>query len=208
MIGRLRGVIATIAEDHIIIDVQGVGYVVYCSANTLRSLNGEGETASLFIETHVREDHIHLYGFASAQEQSAFRTLTTVKGVGTRMGLTILSGLTPEQLGTALLAQDKTAFTQISGVGPKLADRLLTELKDKHFSSSLEIPSKGKTSVTSSAAQPSNAALQEAVSALTNLGYGRSDAYTVVNALLTENPSASLEELIRNGLRELSTVSA
>jgi len=131
MIGKLKGLVDSTDEGKAIIDVGGVGYLVFSSARTLRDLPSEGQAVELLIETHVREDHIHLYGFLMEEEQQWFKTLITVNGVGTKMALAILSALSPAQLTTAIMAQDKASFTQVSGVGPKLADRLLTELKNK-----------------------------------------------------------------------------
>ena len=198
MIGKLKGIIDSISNTALIIDVGGVGYVAYASAQTLGSLV-EGQPASLFIETHVREDHIHLFGFANEEEQEWFRILTTVKGVGNRMAMAVLSVLKPDQLVTALMAQDKAAFTQISGVGPKLAERILIELKDK-------VPSVGAIPVGTIHTEPAvtgNNALNDAVSALTNLGYNRSDAYRAASKTSQDNPDSNVEDLIRNCLKEL-----
>ena len=131
MIGKLSGTIDSVSGSHVILDVQGVGYVVMCSARTLREMGAIASPASLLIETHVREDAINLYGFKDAEEQDWFRLLTTVQGVGAKVGLAILSALSPAQLGHVILSQDKAALTQADGVGPKLALRLVTELKDK-----------------------------------------------------------------------------
>src|SRR5688572_4636847 len=128
MIGKLTGRVDDVAEDHAILDVGGVGYLIFASAKTLGQLVS-GQAASLRIETHVREDHFHLYGFTSEAERAWFKTLNTVQGVGVKMALAILSVFTPDQLLTAIGAQDKKAFTTVSGVGPKLAERIVTELK-------------------------------------------------------------------------------
>jgi Holliday junction DNA helicase RuvA len=125
MIGKLTGRIDSVAEDHVLLDVNGVGYFIFASARTLSMMPASGGQVSLLIDTHVREDHIHLYGFANAAEQQWFRTLTTVQGVGVKMGMAILSALTPEQILTAIAAQDKKALTVVSGVGPKLAERIV-----------------------------------------------------------------------------------
>ncbi len=204
MIGKLKGIIDSIEEKTLLLDVSGVCYLVYSSANTLRSLPSEGEATSLLIETHVREDHIHLYGFATSQEKEWFNILTTVKGVGNKMGLAILSSLPPEQISSALIAQDKTAFTQVSGVGPKLADRILTELKDKGGTiSGGDIKSTANiqgSNITTQAGNINN----DAISALANLGYSRSDAYNIVVQITQDDESISVEELIRKSLKELA----
>ena len=130
MIAKLKGIIDTIGEDYCIVDVGGVGYLVFASSKTLGRL-GKGTAASLLIETVVREDSITLYGFADAWEKEWFNTLTRVQGVGAKVCLSILSVLSPGQLAQAVSAQDKASFTRASGVGPKLAARIVTELKDK-----------------------------------------------------------------------------
>jgi len=198
MIGKLRGIIDSIEEDSLLIDVGGVGYQVFCSGNTLRKIPGRGEAVSLAIETHVREDHIHLYGFLEKIELEWFRILTTVQGVGNRVALAILSSLNPEQLMSAIAAQDKSAFKAVSGVGPKLSERIITELKTKvkSFASQPIVitPGKGK--------QPAPAP-HEAVSALVNLGYNRAEAYTVIAKIANQNSDMEVAELIRAGLKEL-----
>ncbi len=207
MIGKIKGVVDEIGEDFVIIDVNGVGYYIFASGRNLQQFV-TGEAVALFIETHVREDHIHLYGFASASEQQWFRRLTSVNGVGAKMALAVQSALTPEQISTALISQDKTAFTQISGIGPKMAARIINELKDK--AGSMDIPSipavnsGNVTSITTGATPPQNKSAADAISALTNLGYGRSDAYMVVTRLVREDNSAKVEDLIKLGLKELA----
>lgn len=211
MIGKLTGRVDEIAEDHLILDVGGVGYLVFCSAKTLAAMPEKGGAVSLLTETHVREDHIHLYGFANVAERVWFRTLTTVQGVGVKMAMAILSTLAPEQILTAIAAQDKKALTVVSGVGPKLAERLVIELKSQavklgaagfsmpaaHAGSA---PVKGKTA--SKAVAPT--LIEDALSALVHLGYGRSEAFSVVMRLQQEAPDASLDKLIRESLRELA----
>jgi Holliday junction DNA helicase RuvA len=153
----------------------------------------------LLIETHVREDHIHLYGFADEAERSWFRLLTTVQGVGARLGLAILSVLAPDALATAILAQDKAALSRADGVGPKLATRIGTELKDKVGGIAL-----GPAAAISVGA-PEGAAAADAVSALVNLGYSRSDAFgAVAQAAKRLGEAAKIDALIRVGLQELS----
>src|SRR5580693_936346 len=131
MIGKLSGTIDNIMGSQVILDVNGVGYVLTCSARTLRRLGPPKSAAALLIETHVREDAINLYGFADADEQGWFRLLTTVQGVGAKVALALLSAAEPEELAQIIAAQDKTALTKADGVGPKLALRIVTELKDK-----------------------------------------------------------------------------
>ena len=203
MIGKLSGIIDTFDEKFLILDVQGVGYQIYASNRTLSRIGQTGDAASLLIDTHVREDAITLFGFADAGEQQWFRLLTSVQGVGAKAGLAILAVCVPEQLTTIIMSQDKAALTRADGVGPKLATRILTELKDKA----------GKIDLGASAQAPKYDAVvegeeksthdQDAVSALINLGYSRSDAYTaVMNAKQKSNDN--LQDLIRVALKELS----
>ena len=208
MIGKLTGRVDEVAEDHLILDVNGVGYLVFCSGKTLSQLPSSGGSATLLTETHVREDHIHLYGFATVAERVWFRTLTTVQGVGVKMAMAILSALSPEQILTAIAAQDKKALTVVSGVGPKLAERLVIELKSqavKLGAAGFSIPAAhaGATSAkTSKTAAPS--VVEDALSALVHLGYSRSDAFTVVMRLQGDKPDATLDVIIRESLRELA----
>lgn len=200
MIGKLTGLIDNVSGSHVIIDVGGVGYVVTCSARTLRNIGTCGTTASLLIETHVREDAINLFGFADAEEQDWFNLLTTVQGVGAKVALSILSSLSPEQLTHVIAAQDKAGLTQADGVGPKLALRLVTELKDKVPAFGKPVAVKGSTVPDA----PATSVASDAVSALTNLGYRRAEAFPAVATVLRNNPTAKLDELIRLGLAELS----
>lgn len=205
MIGKLKGRVDETNEESVILDVGGVGYEVFCPARTLSALPARGEAAELIIETHVREDHIHLYGFANAIERDWFRLLTTVQGVGVRMGIAILGLFSPEQISQAILAQDSAAMKRVSGVGPKLAQRIVSELKDKV----LKLPTSGfATNVSALPAAVSgkkdNGISADAVSALVNLGYNRTDAYSAVAQAMTKSKAiAELEELIRLGLKEL-----
>jgi Holliday junction DNA helicase RuvA len=129
MIAKLRGLLDSFGEDWCIIDVNGVGYHVFCSSRTLDKLNGLCEETTLFIETHIREDHFHLFGFASELERDWFRLLQTVQGVGAKVALAILSTVNPDELSNSIATQDKTVVGQTSGIGPKLATRIVTELK-------------------------------------------------------------------------------
>ena len=204
MIGKLRGVIDTYGEDFVVIDVHGVGYVVHCSARTLQALPGTGEPVTLSIETHVREDQIKLFGFLSDIEREWFRLLQTVQGVGAKVALAILSTLEPGALATAIATGDKAAVARAPGVGPKLAQRICAELKDK-------APAFGH--VDPALAQLSGALedkrlpqpVADAVSALTNLGYSRDIAASAVAAAMkAAGEGADSAKLIRLGLKELS----
>jgi Holliday junction DNA helicase RuvA len=204
MIHKLKGLIDTLESDHIILDVGGVGYGVFCSGNTLRLLPKTGESASLFIETHVREDHIHLYGFATAEEQEAFQTLVKVSGVGAKMAMAVLSAMTPSQIATAVASADQSAFKAVSGVGPKLASRLITELKDKFKFAGIGVALNAINNDMVAAVAAANNNINDAISALVNLGYGRSDAYSVITTIAIKNDNAEVDILIREGLKELA----
>lgn len=196
MIGKLKGQIDSIEDDHSIIDVSGVGYLVYSSGKTLSTLS-TGEYTELLIETHVREDHIRLYGFSNIEEKSTFTLLQSVKGVGTRMALAILSHLSPNEIAMALASEDKIPFNAVSGVGKKLAERIITELKDK-FSSMDGIII--QNSVPASAIPVNNSIVLDAVSALVNLGITKMDAQNRVNTVMNSNQDISINELIRLSL--------
>ncbi len=221
MIGKLKGIVDSIEEDHVILDVAGVGYQVFAAPRTLMHLR-EGEAAQLFIETHVREDHIHLYGFASAAERAACRTLLGVQGVGMKMALALLNVHTPSSLARAIAAKDRGALTSTAGVGPKLAERLLTELKDKAITLMSDAdnrdfvpaptakPAARKSKSVGPAesefhAEPMPAQLmEEAISALVNLGYGRSEAFAAVAETSREEQISDLQKLIPASLKRLA----
>ncbi len=199
MIAMLAGVVDRVGTDSLVLDVNGVGYLVFASSRTLARAPARGEPLRLSIETHVREDHIHLYGFAEEAERSWFRLLTTVQGVGARLALAILSVLAPDALTTAIMAQDKAALARADGVGPKLAARIANELKDKVGGIAL-----GPAAATATTAPAPGGAAGDAVSALVHLGYSRTDAYTaVVQAAQRLGADAKVDALIRAGLQEL-----
>jgi Holliday junction DNA helicase RuvA len=216
MIGKLRGHLDSITSEGVILDVGGVGYLVHVSGRTLGALPPVGESASLLIETHVREDHIHLYGFAEAGERDWFRLLETVQGVGVRHALAILSVLTPGDLTQAVAAQDKRALARASGVGPKLAGRIVAELKDKVGDMALgQAVAEGAGGAPAGAAARAGAegaagsgtaaVSEDAVSALVNLGYGRSEAFSAVAAAARRlGDGAEVSALIKEGLKELA----
>lgn len=221
MIGWLQGIIIHKSSDSLMLNVQGVGYEVF-SHPRLLAMYGEGDGAELTIETHVREDHIHLFGFESAAERQWFRALTNVERVGAKVAMAILGTLTPEQMLTAIMAKDTRAFTQVSGVGAKMGERLVMELKDKV----LKLPIEGSIAPASPVAQPietkntgkkskkatSGAAtsdapskgnlMNDAASALVNLGYSRSEALTLVTQCLQEETTDDLDTLITRSLRK------
>jgi Holliday junction DNA helicase RuvA len=205
MIGKLKGIVDAIGEGHIIIDVNGVGYEVQASARTLRALQ-MGQEASLAIETHVREDAIRLFGFTSEVERAWFRTLQTIQGVGAKVALAVLGTLSPQDLANAIALQNWAAVEQSPGVGKKLAQRIVAELKDKAPALSvagLNVPAAlaGKAGTT----PPRGDAAAEAISALTNLGYQPALASQAVAAAMAElGEAADTPKLIRRGLKELA----
>lgn len=210
MIAKLRGIIDTIGNDYCIIDVSGVGYLLFASSKTLAKLS-QGQEAALLTEMVVREDSLSLFGFADAWEKEWFLTLTKVQGVGAKVCLSILSVLTPAQLSQAISAQDKTSFCRASGVGPKLAARIVTELKDKIVSipvnSSGDINDVMTGAVLEKSAKTDNAEnakSEDVISALVNLGYQRLEAYRAVSKVVAENPQADVATLIRLALKEFA----
>lgn len=204
MIAKLTGMLDTSGEGWAVIDVVGVGYLVFCSSRTLGRIAGSAGPVSLYVETHVREDHIHLYGFADEGEREGFRLLTTVQGVGAKVALGILSVLTTDALAQAVAAGDKAAVSQAQGVGPKLAMRIVTELKDKVGGIALGAAALAQPAGGVGAAAGGDAASADAVSALVNLGYGRTEAFgAVARAAQKLGDDAELEALIRDGLGEL-----
>jgi len=208
MIAKLSGRVDSVGLDYAIIDVGGVGYLVYCSSRTLGALS-VGMAVSLMIETHVREDHIHLYGFGDATERDWFRLLTTVQGVGAKVGLGILSVLEPGEILRAIASGDKTAIGRANGVGPKLANRILTELKDKAGNMALgamtAAPAGDGPAARPVAAGGVREEISDAVSALVNLGYSPSDALGVVSRAAGDlGDEAPVEALIRAGLAALA----
>ncbi len=207
MIGKLTGKLDSSGDDWAMIDVGGVGYVVFCSGRTLSRLPFAGETASVLVETHVREDHIHLYGFIDQGERDWYRLLSTVQGVGAKMALSILSTLGPEELLQAIAAQDKTSLTRASGVGPKIAGRIASELKEKAGGIALgNMAADLKGSSAATTAAPAGGLSEDAISALVNLGYRRAEAFSAVGKAVHElGKEASVEALIRVGLKELSS---
>ena len=202
MIGKLTGIIDSFYDDYLILDVGGVGYRVFCSSKTMGKMPTKGGSASLWIETQVREDHIHLIGFADTIEQQMFNILSTVQGVGAKVALAILSALSPNEIQMAVMAADGKAFTRANGVGPKLGVRLVTELKGKMGSLGTNEAMPVLNGGTSSA-PAQNQAMEEAISALANLGYARIEAGMVVANVLRENPDLETAELIRLSLKEI-----
>ncbi len=203
MIGKLKGTIDEIGDDYVLVDVHGVCYVAYCSGRTLAKLGSVGEACVLFIETYVREDQLKLFGFQTQLEREWFNLLQSVQGVGAKVALAVLSTLTPPELANAIALQDKTAVSRAQGVGPKVAIRIVTELKNKAPAFAGEAINIGlKQEIGEGVAA---APVADAVSALTNLGYSRDQAANAVAAAMkTAGEDADSAKLIRLGLRELS----
>ncbi len=209
MIGKLRGLVDAVGADHAIIDVGGVGYEVACSTRTLSALPAVGEAVTLSIETHVREDAIKLYGFLTEAERGWFRLLQSVQGVGSKVALSILSTLDVGQLANAIALQDRSMVSRAPGVGPKVALRIVNELKDKAPPLALTTaPIGGHVPTPANGAKvvsiaPSPAA--EAVSALVNLGYAPLQANAAISVAMDKaGEAARTEDLIRLGLKELA----
>lgn len=204
MIGKLKGTIDEIGEDHVVLDVHGVGYVAFCSARTIGNLGGAGQAAVLFIETYVREDMIRLFGFQSHLERDWFRLLQSVQGVGAKVALALLSTLSPSDLANAIALRDIAMVSRAPGVGKKVAERIVTELKNKAPAFA------GEASGTIGLKQElgegvAPAPVTDAVSALTNLGYSRDmAANAVASALKAAGEDADSAKLIRLGLKELA----
>jgi Holliday junction DNA helicase RuvA len=204
MIGKLKGIVDSYGEDFIVLDVQGVGYLVHCSARTLRALPSPGEPATLSIETHVREDQIRLFGFLSDAEREWFRLLQTVQGVGAKVALSVLGTFKPGDLASAITMGDKAAIKRAPGVGPKVAERIVIELKDKAPAYAMLDPAVIKLSGDLSEKRAPRPVL-DAVSALVNLGYGQPQAAAAIAAASrSAGESAETSQLIRLGLKELS----
>lgn len=197
MIARLTGTLVESAADHAVIDVSGVGYLVLASSRTLTALGAAGNQVTVFTEMQVREDSMTLFAFGSAGERDWFRLLTAVQGVGGKVALSILSTLEPDDLVQSVARQDKATVAQANGVGPKLAERIVRELKDKVGGVAL--------SGTGSTASASPGAAADAASALTGLGFKAGEANAAVAAAEAElGPSATLDALVRLALRKAS----
>ncbi|HML27423.1 MAG TPA: Holliday junction branch migration protein RuvA [Hyphomicrobium sp.] len=207
MIGKLRGKVDAIGESHLVIDVNGVGYEVQASTKTLRNLK-IGDDVTLTIDTHVREDAIRLFGFQSEFERSWFRTLQTIQGVGAKVALSVLGVMAPQDLANAVAFGNWAAVEEAPGVGKKLAQRIVLELKDKAPALSLgghNIPAAGGGAAPSASVPPASLAFAEALSALTNLGYNPAQANAAVAVASQElGEAAGTAALIKRSLKELA----
>jgi Holliday junction DNA helicase RuvA len=202
MIAKLTGLLDSTGPDWLIIDVSGVGYQVFASGRTLSQLPHVGEKFSLMVETLVRNEQTQLFGFSQESERTWFRLLLGIQGVGAKVGLALLTALSADELHHAILTQDQAMITRADGVGPKLAGRIVSELKSKVGGFGLEI-STGATET--NAGITSISGMSEAISALTNLGYRRPEAVeAIAKSTQTLGPGASTEALIRQGLNLLS----
>ena len=204
MIGKLKGILDSIGDETIIIDVGGVGYEVYCSARTLGSLPSINEACTMMIETHVRETEIKLFGFANDMERDWFKLLQSVQGVGAKVALAIQSTLSASELASAIALQDKAMVARAPGVGPKVAQRIVLELKNKVPAYSAESAAEMGLAHDIGDGVASNA-VQDAVSALGNLGYSSQQAAGAVSSALAKaGEDADSATLIRMGLKELA----
>lgn len=205
MIGKLKGTIDEIAGDHILVDVHGVCYVAFCSSRTLGAVGSQGEAVILYIETYVREDQLKLFGFKMEAEREWFRLLQSVQGVGAKVALAILSTLSASDLANAIALQDKAMVARAPGIGPKVAQRIVTELKNKAPAlGGIDAPDMGlKQEIGEGVA---SAPVADAVSALCNLGYSRDQAANAVGAAVREAGDNTMDsaKLIRLGLKELA----
>jgi len=204
MIGKLKGILDTIDDESIILDVGGVGYEVYCSSRTLGSLPAIGQACTMAIETHVREQEIKLFGFANEMERDWFKLLQSVQGVGAKVALAIQSTLSASDLASAIALQDKAMVARAPGVGPKVAQRIVLELKNK-------VPAYSADAAADMGLAHdigdgiASSAVQDAVSALGNLGYSSQQAAGAVSSALAKaGEQADSATLIRLGLKELS----
>lgn len=203
MIGKLRGLVDSVGKDWVIVDVGGVGYEVYCPARTLSQLPKHGQPVTLTIETYVREDAIKLFGFLSEAERSWFRLLQNVQGVGTRVALSVLGVLEPHELANAIALQDKAQVGRAPGVGPKVAQRIVSELRDK--APGLLAAGDIGVKMTGVSGSSERSAISDAISALINLGYSLGEASGAIASVSEKlGESAKTEELIRQGLKELA----
>ena len=204
MIGKLKGIIDSYGDDFVILDVGGVGYQVHCSARTLQELPASGQPAMLAIETYVREDQIRLFGFLTDVDREWFRLLQTVQGVGAKVALAVLGTLKPAELASAIAMRDKAMVARTPGVGPKVAERIVTELKDKAPAYADLDPAVVRLSGAledKRAPQP----VADAVSALVNLGYGQPQAAAAIAAASrAAGEGAETAQLIKLGLKELA----
>ncbi len=198
MISKLKGIIDTITDNQIIVDVNGVGYGVFVSLSTISKIT-LNSPISLWIETIVREDSITLYGFLSQNEHDYFNLLITVQGIGPKAGLSILSALSPEQISSAIISNDISAFTSANGIGKKTAERIITELKDKITKTNINLElSNISTEI------KTNTKTEDAISALQNLGYTRSQSFEIVVKIINNTPDISLNDLIKLSLKEIN----
>ncbi len=202
MIAKLTGTVDSVAADSAVIDVAGVGYLIHASRRTLTALGRPGEPVAVVVETQMREDRIQLFGFIDVAERDWFRLLTAVQGVGGRMALAVLSVLDPAALTMAIAAQDRAALSRADGVGAKLAGRIAAELRDK-----VDAVAQAPRATTAAATAPTTSAAparDDAVSALVNLGYSRSEAFSAVaQAVETLGAGAGAEALIPAALKTL-----
>ena len=201
MIGKLKGYIDGVYEDYIILDVNGVGYKVYCSNKLINKIQEKTEQISLFIETIVRENAITLFGFENIEEQQCYNILCSVNGVGNKVAIKIMGTLNIDDIIFALCNKDQSVFTRVPGIGPKLASRIITELKDCQLTKNIDVNLINKTSSTDE--KVDNALFKDAVNALESLGYQKNIVMNAVKNILKERPDLTLESVITEGLKRM-----
>ncbi len=204
MIGRLRGYAERYGDDSVLLDVQGVGYHVFVTTRTQDAVaRNPRQEMMLYIVTHVREDHFHLYGFTDVADKNCFTLLTTVQGVGNKMALAVLSLFSATDIHNAIMAQDTATFTRVSGVGKRIAERIVVELKTK-LPALPVVSSASSSSAAPSMGDVTDTIIQDALLALEQLGYARMDAHRVVAMVRQQHPDAALDQIITHSLQQLA----
>lgn len=203
MIGKLRGYIDSVYEDYVILDVNGVGYKVYCSNKLINKIQDIKEEISLFIETIVKEDSITLFGFETIIEQNCYNVLCSVNGVGNKVAIKIMSILSVDDIIIGLCNKDQTTFTRVPGVGPKLASRIITELKDCSLTKNVNINLINQSTNEDSNIDFNKTIFNDAVNALESLGYQKNIVMNAVKNILKERPDLTLESVITEGLKRM-----
>ena len=204
MIGKLTGIVDDIFDESIILNVNGVGYLVFCSGNTIFNAKSN-ESLVLYIETIVREDAIILFGFSNLIEKECFQTLCKVGGVGNKVSIKILSTLSIEEISTAIIEQDKETFCTVSGVGPKLAGKIIAELDGCAFAKKIGLHSQNKSNkLETNAKGVDKILIKEATKALENLGYHKYKITPIIDSILEDRPDLTLESLITESLKKIN----
>lgn len=210
MIGKLTGFIDVVGEDFIILDVNGVGYKIFCSSKVLSKIQNSDKKISLWIETVVREDAITLFGFSTTEEQECFNTLCKVSGVGTKVALKIMNVADTSEIISAIISEDSKVFCRASGVGSKVAVRIINELKHSSFVKNfgigdINISVKTDSNLNEDSGEINNKKIiNDAVLALEGLGYQKSTVHTIVIKIVSEKPYLTLESVITESLKKIN----